>query len=154
MAGYKYSYQKFNPEKMARAVGMYLPISRKDSIVLSTFLSGKKVDRAIKELDAVVEKSMPVPFKRFNQSIPHRKGPMASGRFPVKAAMHIKKIVESASANAKEKGLEQSTLRLCHISAQKGPILWHYGRHSRRRRKVAHIEIVVESVSEKGESKK
>ncbi len=146
---YKYVFQNYNPETMARAVGLYLPVSLKKSIEVATFIRGKKVDRALRELDGVVEKKVPVPFRKFFKSIPHRRGPLATGRFPVNTASEIRKVLISAISNAKEKGLEESQLVVRHISAQKGPTLWHYGRQSRRKRKVAYVEIVVEATSEK-----
>lgn len=145
MAGYNYVFQKYNKENMARAAGLYLPISRKKSVEVASFLRGKPVERAKREIDEVINKKRAVPYTKFVQSIPHRRGDMTTGRYPVNTVIEIKKVLNSAISNAVEKGFDEKNLTICHISVQRGPTLWHYGRHHGRKRKIAHIEIVVES---------
>ena len=138
-----YKYSTGIGENCAKAVGMALPISRKQSIMVCNFIRNKNVKLAKKLLAEVIDLKRAVPFTRFNDDMGHKAG-MAAGRYPVKACKNILKIVESAEANAQFKGLSTADLTIRHASAQKGPDTWHYGRHIRRRAKRTHIEIVLE----------
>jgi len=149
-----YRYSTSIGENCAKAVGMALPISRKQSIMVCNFIRNKNVQLAKKHLAEVIDLKRAVPFTRFNDDMGHKAG-MAAGRYPVKACKNILKIVESAEANAQFKGLSTADLTIRHASAQKGPDTWHYGRHIRRRAKRTHIEIVLEEKkTAKKESKK
>ncbi len=151
---YNYVFQEFNKERMARAVGLNLPISRKKAIEVANFLKGKEIKRVKRELDWILEKKMPVPYKKFYKSIPHRRGKIATGRYPVKTVHEIKKVVYAAVSNALEKGFDEKDLIIIHASAQKGPTSWHYGRHRGRKRKIAHFEVVIESKTGKKKEEK
>jgi len=138
---YKYSIK--TGENCAKAVGLALPISRKQSIMICKFIRHKHVQLAKKHLAEVIVKKRAVPFTRFNDDIGHKAG-MAAGRYPVKACQNILALLESAEANAQFKGLSTADLVVAHVSAQKGPDTWRYGRHIRRQAKRTHIEIVLE----------
>ena len=138
---YKYSIRI--GENCAKAVGIALPISRKQSIMICKFIRNKNVPLAKKHLAEVILKKRAVPFTRFNDDMGHRPG-MASGRYPIKACQNILALLESAEANAQFKGLNTADLVVTHVSAQKGPDTWRYGRHIRRQAKRTHIEIVLE----------
>ncbi len=142
---YNYVFQKFDKERMARSVGLNLPISRKKAIEVAAFIKGKPIPRVKRELKQIIEKKMPVPYKRFYKSIPHRRGDLTTGRYPVKTISEIKKVVYSAVKNAEEKGFDEKDLIIIHASAQKSSTMWHYGRMRGRKRKVAHFEVAVES---------
>lgn len=140
MAGYKYSTEL--KENMAKAVGVGLPISSKQSREICAKIRGLKVDKAKNFLEEVISFKAAVPYKRYNRSIPHRKviGP---GRFPVKACKNILSIVKSAEANAQFKGLSIKNLFVKHVSAQKGSKTIRYGRLHNKTKKT-HIEVVLE----------
>ena len=78
---------------------------------------------------------------------------MAAGRYPIKACQHILALLESAESNAQFKGLSTADLIVTHISAQKGPDTWRYGRHIRRQAKRTHIEIILEERKKAKEEK-
>ena len=130
-------------ENCAKAVGVSLPISQKQSIMICDFVRNKSVQLAKKQLAEVIVKKRAIPFTRFNDDMGHKAG-MAAGRFPVKACTHILALLESAEANAQFKGLSTADLIVYHISAQQGPGVWRQGRHHRRQAKRTHIEIVLE----------
>lgn len=138
-----YKYSTRIGENCAKAVGLTLPISRKQSIMICKFIRNKNVQLAKKHLAEVILKKRAVPFTRFNDDMGHRAG-MAAGRYPVKACQNILALLESAEANAQFKGLSTADLVVMHASAQKGPGSWRYGRHTRRQAKRTHIEIVLE----------
>ena len=76
-----------------------------------------------------------------------KKGP---GKYPVKAAGIIKKLLESVESNAQFKGLNTSNLIIKHIKADFASRPWHFGRQRRRKMKRTNIEVVVEEVKTEG----
>lgn len=139
----KISFEKYDKNLMAKATGSSLPISRKFSIEILNAIRGKKVEYVIRFLDDVINLRKPVPIRRFTGDVGHKSGKnMAAGRFPVKAATHIKGLIESAKKNAIDKGFN-TNLVIVHASAMKGFSNYHHGRHPGRETKSTNIEIVV-----------
>jgi len=74
---------------------------------------------------------------------------------PIKRAVPVKKVIESAAANAKNlQNLEPNELRIKDIRVDQGPIFRYYkpgamGRASVQRRRFSHISVVLESIAEK-----
>ena len=130
-----------------------VPISTKKSVEIFNLIRGKKVEDAKKILENVIEQKEAVPYVRYNRKIPHRKGKMATGRFPVKSSKEILKILKSAESNAQNLGLS-SNLIISHISAHKASMQFHYGRKRRRRMKRTHVNMIVQELKEKKKPKK
>ena len=147
-----YTFANYNEEHMARAVGVALPISFKQSVEICGFIKNKNVNDAKKLLQNVAEKKTAVPFKRFNFDLGHKKK-IGPGRYPEKASKEFIKLIENAEANAQFKGLNTSNLVIAHISAHKGSKTWHYGRKTRRKMKRTRVEIIVEERIKKSEEK-
>ena len=127
---------------MSKAVGLALPISSKVSREVCARLRGMKLDKAKQLLENVVEIKDAIPYTRYTGDVPHQVG-IGPGRYPVKASMHILKILKSAEANAQFKGLSINNLFIKHISAQKGSKTVRYGRrHNTGKR--TNIEVVLE----------
>ena len=141
-----YTFKSYNHEHMARAKGMTLPISFKQSVEICDFISDRNVSDAKKILQNVIEKKVAIPFKRYNWDLGH-KSKIGPGRYPEKASREFIKLIELVEANAQFKGLNTSNLVIAHISANKGGKAWHYGRQSRRKIKRTNIEIIVEEKS-------
>ncbi len=148
---YKYSSQLEGDT--AKAVGVSLPISTKQSVMICNMVRGKNVQTAKNELEQVMQGKKAVPFTRFNRDTGHKVG-IAGGRFPQKACQNILDIIKSAEANAQFKGLSSSNLVIAHISAQEGPHIWRFGRHRRRRAKRTHVEVVLKEVKAAEQPKK
>lgn len=146
MTSYKYSAKL--GENSAKAVGVALPISTKQSIEICSFIRGKKLQDAKKMLEKVSKEEIAVPFKRFTNGLGHKAG-MASGRYPRNASQQILTLLKSAESNAQFKGLSTADLFIKHIIAQKGPNTWRYGRQKRRHAKKTHIELIVEEIKNK-----
>lgn len=66
---------------IARNEGVH--ISKRHGMYICSFIKGKTIDSAIKELEEVIILKRAIPFKG---EIPHRKGDMMSGRYPVAAS--------------------------------------------------------------------
>jgi len=122
--------------------GKNLGISRKISVEVCRLIRNKPTDTAKKILQRVIEKKQAVPYKRYLKEIPHRKGKMATGRYPLKTSKTILDLIKSAEANAKDKGMS-SKLIISHISAHKGESQSRYGRKIGQQAKRTHIKIIV-----------
>ncbi len=108
---------------------------------------------ALRYLDDVIAKKRPVPMKRFNDSQGHKPGKgFGPGRYPVKVAKAVKKILLNAKNNAEQKGLDVDRLKIIHAAAHRGgPVLRGYiprafGRATPFNEQTTHIEIVVEEI--------
>jgi len=142
MVEYRYSFQGYEKEKMARVAGTLMPLSHKTSREVCSFIKGKKIDIAITLLTNVAIAKQPVPFKRYNRDVAHRKGKIAAGRFPKKVSLELIKLLNSVKKNAEAKELKVDNLVLIHCASQKGPNWPKYGRRMGRTRKMTHIELV------------
>ncbi|MBU4548292.1 MAG: 50S ribosomal protein L22, partial [Euryarchaeota archaeon] len=107
MAKINYAFKEDDKAKTAKAIGRALKISPKHAVEICRELRGMKLERAKVYLEEVIQMQKAVPFKRHNKKVGHRKGlnGWPTGRYPVKAAGHILKVLENAEANAEYKGL-------------------------------------------------
>ena len=147
MVGYT---QQTNPDTTARAIGKEAPISPKKSREICRMLKGKNVAVAIAMLEEIEALKRPVPFKRYNMGVAHKKG-VGPGRYPKKAAKAIRLAIESAKANAEYKGLDADNMRVKVIAAHlgrtmKGHMPRAYGRSSQWNQQTVNIEVVLEEV--------
>jgi len=85
---------KVDPKTMAKAYGKELNISPKHAVELCRFLRGKKVPVAEDLLNKIITKDVAVPFKRFQHSVSHRRGKVGPGKYPMKAAKLMLKLIE------------------------------------------------------------
>ncbi|MCX8147623.1 MAG: 50S ribosomal protein L22 [Candidatus Woesearchaeota archaeon] len=135
---------------IAKAYGRDLSISTKKSVEICRNIKGMKLEKAKKYLEDVINMKRAVAMKRYIRDTAHKKG-MASGRYPVKTAKEILKIIESAEENAKNQGLETKNM-VVHILANKAARPWHFGRKRRQKMKRTHIQVVLqEKIYEKDE---
>jgi large subunit ribosomal protein L22 len=152
---------KFDPEKMARATGKELHISPKHSMEICRAIRGLPITSAIDLLENVIALKEPIRFRRYNSMVPHRRrngysrfgGP---GRYPVKAAKAILRVIESAQANA-EKTIDDlgdvEDLRISTAAAAKGRVIggWMpraHGRWEKFDQETVNIEIILEMTEE------
>ena len=138
---YKYAFQGAE-ENVAKAVITNAPISTKSSAMIAQFIKGKSVKRARAELEAVLKKTTAVPFTRYSEGAGH-KTKIGPGKFPAKATEHFIKLIDSAAANAKDKGFDED-IKIIASSAHQAARGYRYGRKRGRQRKSTHIEIVVQ----------
>jgi large subunit ribosomal protein L22 len=121
----------------AVVLGRNLPISTKHSIALCRFVKGKTPEKAIKHLELVKKKKMAVPMKG---EIPHRKGNIMSGRYPISASEYFINLLKTLSANAKVNGLDDK-LKITLAKANFAPR--PYGRFGAHQKKRTHVEIKI-----------
>jgi large subunit ribosomal protein L22 len=150
----KYSFQEYDAQKMARAIGRDLELSTKQAIEISKYLKHRKTSQAKNMLERTIELKFAIPYTRYTNGVGHRAGKMASGAYPVKASKQILKLIKSAESNAQSKGLGKN-LEIIHMNANKAVRQAHHGRSGGRAFKRTHVEIVVaEAVTKKTEEKK
>ena len=147
-----YTFRNYDKEHMARAAGIALPISFKQSVEVCNFIKNKNINDAKKILQNTIDKKIAIPFRRYDHDLGHKKN-IGPGRYPEKASKEIFRLIEDVEANAQFKGLNTANLVIAHISAHLAGKAWHYGRKSRRRMKRTNIEIYVEERAKKTEEK-
>ncbi len=152
MPTWKYSV-RVDEERSAKAMVWDAPISYKKIVELARLLKGMRVNDAKAFLERVAAGREPVPVRRYSGKQAHHRGLAAKykwpiGRYPVKAAKILLKLLDNAVNNAEVKGLDTERLRITHIAVHKGRVIkkWMpraFGRSSPRFRKYSHIEMVV-----------
>ena len=144
----------YDEKKMARAMGIALPISMKKTVEVCKFVRGRKVADAIRLLGMVEDEKIAVPFGTYAKGGSGHKLGIGPGRYPKKACIQVIKLLNQVSSNAKNKGLDSKKLVVSGMVAKKGANAWHFGRQRRRRMKRTHVEVVVAESAAAGKSPK
>jgi large subunit ribosomal protein L22 len=140
---YKYSFEKFNKETMARASTQNAQISLKKSVETAKAIKGKKISTVINYLEKVIEQKAVVPYTRYNTEMPHRKGSgIMAGGYPVKVAEELLRLVKAAEKNADNQEIS-GNLIVISCSVRKGSSRYHYGRYMGRKMKSTNVEVIV-----------
>jgi len=121
-----------------------LPISTKKATDICRFIRGKKIQKAISELEKILAHKRALPMKG---EIPHQKGMnIASGGYPKKAIEHFVKLLKGLQANANANGLDGPFISLAMANLASRP----YGRFGRVRKKRTHVKLIAKEKSKKG----
>lgn len=115
-----------------------IPVSTKASVLIGKWIKGENVNKAITKMEKVVLKKLPVPYVKYNDSVPHKKG-MAAGRYPVKTADHVLKTLKLLKSNAKNKGLDEDKIVINEYVANLAISVNNRGRYNRGR--LTHLKI-------------
>lgn len=149
MTRFEYSNQVTGKD-IARGRVNEAPISPKHAIEIADFIKGMKLDDASAYLQSVLALEKPIPFKRFNRDVPHRKGLVGwdAGRYPQKASRVYLRLLNNVRKNAEYNGLEGEQLRIVHVSANRGIRRRSFmpramGRATPKDRQTVNIEMVV-----------
>jgi len=120
--------------KKDRAIvyGKDLPVSTKHAIAICKFIKGKKPEQAMNELNEVIKFKKAIPMKG---EIPHRKGAIASGRYPVKASQVFIKLLKNLIGNSNVNGLEEPVIVIAKPDRASRP----YRRFGNRRFKRTNV---------------
>jgi len=156
--GYSIIKEELDPEKTAKASGREVRVSHKHAREVCRTIKGMTLTNAKAYLRDVMDKKKPVPFRRFKKKAGHRHGLQKSyaGRYPIKAAEKVLRVVEGAEANAENKGLDVDRLRILHAAAYPGIKIKRFtprahGRTSPKYQTLTHIEIVLAEKPIQGE---
>jgi large subunit ribosomal protein L22 len=155
--GYSIITEELDPEKTAKASGREIRVSHKHAREVCHTVKGMMLPKAKEYLRDVMEKKKAVPFTRYNKKAGHRRGLVKAfaGRYPIKASERILKVLESAEANAENKGLNVDQLCIIHAAAYPGMKVKRFtprahGRASPKFETMSHIEIVLGEKSGQG----
>lgn len=141
-------------EIIAKAKGLNLPISLKQSVEICDWIRHKSVEKSKIILEKCISMKEAIPYRKFTSGAGHKRN-MGPGKYPIKASAEILKLLNQIETNAENKGLNAKNLIITHIQANKGPRQWHSGRQRGTVMKQTHIELeVAEMKEEKKEAKK
>jgi len=137
-------------KKSARATSVNTPISPRDALELVRTLKGMKLESAKDYLERVISKKSAVPYRKFLDSVSHKKG-VGPGRYPIKAAKYVLETVTNAENNAEFKQLDSEKLVIKSAVAQPAsPIKYYtykaFGSSGKFYRERVHIQIVLEEM--------
>ncbi len=156
--GYSIINEMLNAEKTAKASGRELKVSHKAAREVAKAIKGMDLTQAKDFLRDVIAKKKPVPYTRFTKKLGHKGGMQKRfvGRYPIKTADAILRVLQAAQANAENKGLDVDRLRIMHSAAYQGMKLKRYtprahGRASPKYDITTHVEIVLEEKATSGE---
>ena len=157
--GYSIIEEELDPEKTAKASGREIRVSHKHAREVCRTIKGMMLNNAKTYLRDVINKKKPVPFRRHKKKLGHRHGleKAFAGRYPVKAAQQILRVIEGAEANAENKGLDVDRLRILHAAAYPGLKIKRFtprahGRSSPKYKTTTHVEIVLVEKPGQGET--
>jgi large subunit ribosomal protein L22 len=145
----RFGYSLDVNERTARAIGGELRISPKWSVEICRELKGKKLEKAVQFLEEIKSMKRPLHLRRYKKGVAHKRMMKGyAGRFPVKAAQEILKVLHSAKANAEYQGLDPEKLYVMHICAKRGRIIKKmfpraFGRASPHNETTTNIEVIL-----------
>ena len=150
MPTYKYSIQT-DPDRSAKASARDIDVSPKAAREICHTIKGMTIHQTIDYLEAVIAKKSSVPYRRFKRNVAHKSDLVgwAAGRYPVKAAKEILKVVRNLENNAENNQLQLDRCRIVHAVTLKGSrqqaIFYRaHGRSSPKKRQFIHVELVAE----------
>ena len=150
MPKYKYSVQT-DPDRSAKASAREIDVSRKAAREICNTIKGMTIHQSIEFLEAVIDKKLAVPYKRFKNNVGHKSTVVGwtGGRYPVKAANEILKVVKNLENNAENNQLQLDRCRITHAvtlqgSRQQAIFYRAHGSSSPKVRQFVHIELVAE----------
>lgn len=127
--------KKNSTNKEAIVNAKNVPISTKQAIGIGDYIKNKNVDKAIKMLEEVLTFKKAVPMKR---ELPHRKGDIMSGRYPINATKQFIIILKGLKANALNLGIEiEDKVLACKSNVAPRP----FRKFGRTRFKRTHVTV-------------
>ena len=153
--GYSVPEEFLDPKTTVKASGRELRISHKSAREICNTIKGMMLTEAKSFLRDVIAKRKIVPFKRFKKKAAHHRGleKAYAGKYPVKAAKEILKVLRNAESNAENKGLDTERLKIIHASAYPGMRIKRYmprafGRATPRFETLTHVEVILEETQQ------
>lgn len=137
----------------ARAIGLNVAVSTKDSIEIADFIRRRGLDTVKRLLERVLLKHVAVPMKQFNKDTGHRPS-IGPGRYPIKAVKEFLMLLESAEANAKFKNMDVANLYVANVQVNKGSRRFKGGRQRRRLNKSTNLEVILKVKERKNDREK
>lgn len=148
MARFRYAYQYYDPITDVRASIREMSISHKHAREIGRAINGMVLERAQDYLNDVINKKRAVPFRRYKKQVGHRSDPgVMAGRYPVKAADAVLRLLDSLESNAEFKGMDIDRIVLQNVTVHKGTIQKRFmpramGRATPNNDARIHVEVV------------
>jgi large subunit ribosomal protein L22 len=153
MPKWGYSFTRIDTNEVARASGRDLRVSPKAAREICKTISQMKLDDAKRFLQDVIDKKKAVPYRKHKKEVSHKAGldDWYAGKYPVKAAREILKVLDSLEANAETRGLDLERLKVVHSAAQRARVIKRYmprafGRSSPSFDQLCHVEFAAEEM--------
>jgi len=120
-----------------------LPVSPKDSYAICDAIRGKTPDYAIAFLEKVLLMKKAVPMN--NREVPHRKGNIMAGRYPLNTSREFISLLKQLKANASINNIENAVISLAMANRASRP----YKRGGKRAKRT-NIRIEVKNKQKAG----
>ncbi len=140
-------------DRGAKASGRDLRVSPKAAREICEAIRHMRLDEARRFLQDIIDMKRPVPYRRHKKEVSHKAGldRWYAGRYPVKTAKEILRILNCLEANCMEKDLDIERLKIVHSAAQRARVLKRYiprafGRSSPHHDHLCHVELMAEEV--------
>ena len=150
MPTWRYSVE-LDPDKTVKASLRDASISYKFTVETLKLIKGKTIGEARNILEGIVNMRVAVPLRRYRKKVGHKTTVSGPGRYPVKVAKHLLKLLDNLQNNAEFKGLDLEKLRIVHAAAHKSIKIRNYlprafGRATPYYDQLVHVEIIGEEV--------
>ena len=149
MPEWGYSVKALDPDKTVKCAGRELKMSPKAAVEICHTIRGMKIGEAKTLLEQVIKKRLPIAYRRYKKKVGHKSmlERTFAGRYPVKTADRILRLLRELEANAEYKGLDIENLKIVHAVSQRGRKIRAYtprafGRASPSFETLSHVEIV------------
>lgn len=149
MPKWRYSVTGLDPDRTVKCAGRELRISPKAAVEICDTIRGMKVAQAKELLELVSARKKAIPYRHYKKEVPHRSldERWHAGRYPVKAASYVLRLIEELEANAEYRGLNLAKVRIIHAASQRGMKIRNYtprahGRSSPSFNTLTHVELV------------
>ena len=93
----KYTYNENKDENISKAIRKNAKISFKKTVETLKAIKGKNALRAVSFLEDVLNKKAAVEYRVFNKKMPHRKGKMGAGGYPIKVCEEVLTLLKSSN---------------------------------------------------------
>ncbi len=124
--GYSFNI-KMDKANMAFAQRSDVNVSYKDLGAVCDAVRYLKAGVALKLVDRLAEKAMPVPYRRHNKHMGARSELHGrKGAYPIKAAKEVRVAIQNAIANAANNAMDGDEMVIIHACANKGRIERRY----------------------------
>lgn len=149
MPTWGYSIKGLDPDRTVKCSGREVSVSPKAMTELCRAVKGMLVKDAKRLMEDVIAMKRAIPYRRYRKEVSHRSldAKWSAGRYPVKAAKIMLKLLEEMEANAEYKGFNLDALKIIHAASQRGRkirkvIPRAHGRASPYYDTLTHVELV------------
>jgi large subunit ribosomal protein L17e len=153
----KYSREPLNASKAAKALGVDLRTSFKNTWNVAAAIKGMQLEAAKSYLAAVLQKKRCIPIRKFTgcagRTAQAKEFKHTQGRWPEKSVKAVIGLLKNAESNAEFKNLDTENLVVQHISCNRAVhgrrrTYRAHGRISAYKSSPVHIEIILQEEEE------